>query len=89
MKLQIKILLLNIIIGILLTGIAAYATDTFPGNGFFLMVGVIWMAGGLFLLSSGLFLRIFKDKRFSSGFFFSGSLLFAFGLISFFLLDQY
>lgn len=89
LHLKSKILLLGIIVGTLLSGIFAYLTDTYPGNGFFLMTGVIWIIGGLFFLSTSLFLRIFEDKKFSIGFFYSGSLLLAFGIISFFLLNQY
>jgi hypothetical protein len=47
MTLQNKILLINAGLATAVVTAAAFATDTFPGNGFFLMLAFITVAGGL------------------------------------------
>jgi hypothetical protein len=89
MTVQKKVILSNVILAVLVTAILAFKTDTFPGNGFFFMLGVIGIAGGLGCLGLGLLLLLRKDKQAAKGYLISAALLLAIGLVSYFLLHQY
>ena len=89
MTIQTKILLVNAALTVAATAGLAFATDTFPGNGFFFMFGLIGLIGGLGCLALGLLLLLRKDKRVAKGYLTSGIILLSIGLISYFLLNKY
>lgn len=89
MTLQNKILLLNVCLTAAVTTAFAFATDTFPGNGFFLMLAFITMAGSIGAVALALLLLLRKDKRAAKGYFASAALLLLMGLLSYFFLQQY
>lgn len=89
MTLQSKILLINTALAAVVTTVFAFMTDTFPGNGFFLMLSFITVAGGAGCILLGLLLLLKKDKRAAKGYFISAVLLALIGLASYFLLKQY
>jgi len=89
MSLQTKIILINIVLAVAVTFGFAFATDTFPGNGFFLMLAFITGCGGAGSVLLGLLLLLRKDKRAAKGYLFSGVLFLAIGAASYFLLQQY
>jgi len=89
MKVQNKVILICIAIALLIILGAAYFTDSWPGNGFFLMAGVIGMAGGAGYLLLGLILLLKKDKRYAYGLFTSAVVLIVLGFIVFNYLPQY
>jgi hypothetical protein len=64
-------------------------TDTFPGNGFFLMLAFITSAGGAGCIALGLLLLLRKDKRAAKGYLTSGAIFLLIGLVSYFFLRQY
>jgi len=88
-KLQNKILLASLGVVVLIIVILAFATDSWPGNGFFLMAGFTGMAGGAGYILLGLLLLLLKDKRYSKGFILSGIIILLAGLILFKFLPQY
>lgn len=89
MTLQSKILLVNICLAVAVVTAAAFATDTFPGNGFFLMLSVITSAGGVGSLGLGLLLLFRKDKSAARAYLITAALLIVIGLCSFFFLQKY
>lgn len=89
MKLQNKILLINCGLVITATFIMAFITDTFPGNGFFLMFGIIAIMGGISCLALGLLLLVKKNKNFAKGYMISAVLLLLIGIVSYFTLDKF
>jgi hypothetical protein len=89
MTLQNKILLINAGLATAVVTAAAFATDTFPGNGFFLMLAFITVAGGLGSLALGLLLLLRKDKRPAKGYLITSALLILISLSSYFFLQQY
>lgn len=89
MTLQNKILLINTALAAVVTTIFAFATDTFPGNGFFLMLSFITLAGGAGCVLLGLLLLLRKDKRAAKGYLFSGLIFLLVGFVSYFFLKQY
>ena len=89
MTLQNKILLINTALAAVVTAVFAFATDTFPGNGFFLMLAFITVAGGAGCMLLGLLLLLRKDKRAAKGYLTSGVIFLLFGLLSYFFLKRY
>jgi hypothetical protein len=89
MTLQNKILLINTALAAVVITVFAFATDTFPGNGFFLMLAFIALAGGAGCFLLGLLLLLRKDKRAAKGYLFSGLLFLLIGLVSYLFLQQY
>jgi len=89
MTIQNKVILRNFILATLVTAVLAFKTDTFPGNGFFYMLGVIGAGAGLGALGLGVILLLTKYKAAAKGYLISAGLLILTGLISFFLLNQY
>ena len=89
MTLQSKILMINVLLAAAVTTALAFATDTFPGNGFFLMLAFIAMAGAAGSLLLGVLLLLRKDKRAAKGYLFTALLLAAISLCSYFFLKQY
>lgn len=89
MTLQRKILLINICLAASVIIGAAFVTDTFPGNGFFLMLAAITVAGGIGSLGLGLLLLLRKDKRAAHAYLITALLLLVIGLCSYFFLQQY
>lgn len=89
LKLQNKILLISITIAVLVVLSLAFATDSWPGNGFFLMAGVTGMFGGAGYVFLGLLLLFLKDKGYAKGLISGGIIIFLTGLILFKFLPQY
>jgi hypothetical protein len=89
MTIQTKILLVNAALTAGATAGLAFATDTFPGNGFFFMFGLIGIIGGLGCLALGLLLLLRRDKSVAKGYLVSGGLLLVIGLVGYFLLNKY
>lgn len=89
MKVKTRVIFISITVALLIILGAAYFTDSWPGNGFFLMAGVIGMAGGAGYLLLGLILLLKKDKRYAYGFFTSAAVLLVLGFIVFKYLPQY
>jgi hypothetical protein len=89
MTLQNKILLINTALAAVVTIASAFATDTFPGNGFFLMLAFITGAGGAGCIVLGLLLLLRKDKRAAKGYLISGLIFLLISLVSYFFLKQY
>ncbi len=90
MPLQKKIFLINLLLAIgAVTGFA-FATDTFPGNGFFLMVSFITFFGAVgCALIALLLLLLKKDKAVVRGYLMSSLLFFVISAAGYFLLQQY
>lgn len=89
MKLQNKVALLSIGFAIVVILGTAFFTDSWPGNGFCLMAGLIGMCSGTGYLLLGVLLLLMKDKRFARGFMFSGIALLIVGFITFKFLPGY
>jgi len=89
MSLQTKIILINIVLAVAVTLGFAFATDTFPGNGFFLMLAFITGGGGAGCVLLGLLLLLRKDKRAARAFLISGFLFLLISAVSYFFLQQY
>ena len=89
MKLQNKVLLISFSIAVLITLVIAFATDSWPGNGFCLMAGLTGMCGGAGYIGLGVLLLLLKDKRYAKGFLLSGAILLLVGFILFKFLPQY
>jgi ABC-type tungstate transport system substrate-binding protein len=89
MSLQTKIIVINIVLAIAVTLGFAFATDTFPGNGFFLMLAFIAACGGAGCVLLGLLLLLRKDKSAAKGYLTSGLLFLAVSAASYFFLQQY
>ncbi len=89
MALQTKILLVNIFLAVAVTLGFAFFTDTFPGNGFFLMLSVIAGFGAAGCIGLGLLLLLRKDKRAAKGYLLSGLLFSAVSAASYFFLYPY
>ena len=90
MGLQKKIFLVNLLLAILAVTGFAFATDTFPGNGFFLMASFITFFGGIGCALIALVLLLMKkDKNALRGYLISTLVLFIISAVSYFLLQQY
>lgn len=89
MSLTTKILLINIVLAVAVTTGFAFATDTFPGNGFFLMLAFITGCGGAGCIVLGLLLLLRKDKSAAKGYLLSGIIFLLISVISYFALQQY
>ena len=89
MTLQSKILLINTALAAVVITVFAFMTDTFPGNGFFLMLAFITGAGGACCIALGLLLLFKKDKRAAKAYLISGVLFLVIALVSYFFLKQY
>ncbi len=89
MKLQNKILLINILLAIAVVTGFAFATDTFWGNGFFLMVSFIACCGCAGCILLGILLLFKKDKGAARGYLISGILFLLISVISYVFLKQY
>ena len=89
MTLQNKILLINAVLATVVITAFAIATDTFLGNGFFLMISFITGAGGAGCILLGLLLLLKKDKRAAKGYLISGVLFLLIALVSYFFLKRY
>lgn len=89
MTVQSKIYTSNAILAILVTALLAFKTDTFPGNGFFFMVGAITIAGGIGCLLLGILLWVKKNRTAAKAYFISGLILLLAGLASYLLLNKY
>ncbi|HOZ79639.1 MAG TPA: hypothetical protein PLY34_16705 [Ferruginibacter sp.] len=89
MSLQTKIILINIVLAVAVTLGFAFATDTFPGNGFFLMLAFITGCGGAGCVLLGLLLLLRKDKSAAKGYLVSGLLFLLISAVSYFFLQQY
>jgi len=80
-KLQNKVLLIGFGIAVLIILIAAFATDSWPGNGFCLLAGITGMFGAAGYLVLGLLLLILKDKRYAKGLLLCAAILMLVGFI--------
>ena len=89
MSLTTKILLINIVLAAAVTFGFAFATDTFPGNGFFLMLAFITGCGGAGCIGLGILLLLRKDKTAAKAYMLSGIIFLLIGAVSYFLLQQY
>ncbi len=89
MTLQYKILASNAAFTLVVTLVLAFITDTFPGNGFFAMFGLVDIVVGLSCLGLGLMWLLRKDKRFSGGYLTSSVILLLVGLVCFMYTGQY
>ena len=89
MSLQTKIILINIVLAVAVTLGFAFATDTFPGNGFFLMLAFITGCGGEGCVLLGLLLLLRKDKSAAKGYLVCGLLFLLISAVSYFFLQQY
>ena len=89
MKLQNKVLLISFGIAVLITLIIAFATDSWPGNGFCLMAGLTGMFGGSGYLALGLLLLVLKDKSYAKGLLLCAVVIALLGFILFKFLPQY
>lgn len=89
MSVQTKIILINIVLAVAVTFGFAFATDTFPGNGFFLMLAFITACGGAGCVLLGLLLMLRKDKSAAKAYLISGLLFLAVSAVSYFFLQQY
>ena len=79
MKLPTKIVLINITIAILFSIIIVISQNI--SSEISVVVGLVFLVGGLIDLLVGLFLLAAKDKRYSQGFLMSGGLLLLFGFL--------
>ena len=89
MTLQSKIFLSNTVLAVAVVTAFAVATDTFPGNGFFLMLAFITATGGAGCIAIGLLLLSRKNKRAAKAYLISGILFLVIALVSYFFLKQY
>lgn len=89
MKLQNKVILISIVFALSVILAIAFLTDSWPGNGFFLMAGAVGMFGGAGYLLLGLLLLFLKNKKYSYGFFKSAAVLMVLGFIVFKFLPNY
>ncbi len=89
MKVENKILIINISLAALITAALAFITDTYPGNGFFFITGVVGIAGGIGCTLLGMLLMLRKDKSPARGYLISGIILLIIGLPSYFFLNQF
>ena len=83
MKLQNKVLLISIGIAVLITLIIAFATDSWPGNGFCLMAGLTGMFGAAGYTGLSMILLLLKDKSYSKGLLICAIVIGALGFILF------
>jgi hypothetical protein len=80
MKLPIKIILINVAVAILFSVI--YAITQNITSELSIVVGLVFLVGGLIALVVGLFLLIAEDKRYAQGFLMSGGLLLLLGFLT-------
>jgi hypothetical protein len=80
MKLPIKIILINVVLAILFSVI--YAITQNITSELSIVVGLVFLVGGLIALVVGLFLLIAEDKRYAQGFLMSGGLLLLLGFLT-------
>jgi hypothetical protein len=78
-------------IGLVLLIVAgiAYFTDSWPGNGFFLMAGVVSICAATFYLLVALLLALLKKKAYAYSVLKAAALLLASGIIFYTLLHKY
>jgi len=89
MTLQSKIFLSNAVLAAAVITAFAVATDTFPGNGFFLMLAFITATGGAGCVALALLLSFRTDKRATKVYLISGIIFLVIALVSYFFLKQY
>lgn len=89
MKIKNSVILISFVFALAVILATAVLTDTWPGNGFFLMAGVIAMFGGAGYLLLGLLLLFLKNKQYAYGLFTSAAVLMVSGFIVFKLLPNY
>lgn len=89
MTLQNKLLVLNACLTAAVVTAFAFATDTFPGNGFFLMLAFITIAGGVGASALGFLLLARKYKKAANAYFITALFLLLTGLASYLFLQQY
>lgn len=80
MKLPLKIVLINLALAILFAII--YVITQNVTSEVSLVVGIVFLVGGLIAFVAGLFLLIAEDKRYAQGFLMSGGLLLLLGFLS-------
>ncbi len=80
MKLPQKIVLINLALAILFA--VLYVVSQNITNEVSLVVGIVFLTGGLIALIAGLFLLIAEDKRYAQGFLMSGGLLLLLGFLT-------
>jgi hypothetical protein len=80
MKLPIKIILINVAVAILFSVI--YVITQNITSELSIVVGLVFLVGGLIALVVGLFLLIAEDKRYAQGFLMSGGLLLLLGFLT-------
>jgi hypothetical protein len=88
-KLQNKVLLISFGVAVLITLVIAFATDSWPGNGFCLLAGLTGIFGAAGYLGLSLLLLFLKDKSYSKGLALCSVILFLLGFILFKFLPQY
>jgi|GEM_PF-2480628 len=89
MTVQSKIYTSNAVLAILVTALLAFKTDTFPGNGFFFMVGAITIAGGIGCLLLGALLWYKKMRTAAKAYLVSGLIFLLLGLACYLFLNKY
>jgi hypothetical protein len=80
MKLPVKIILINFVLAILFA--ATYIFTQNITNEISIVIGLVFLVGGLIALVVGLFLLIAEDKRYAQGFLMSGGLLLLLGFLT-------
>ena len=80
MKLPVKIILINVALAILFA--VLYVVTQNVTSEISLVVGIVFLTGGLIALVAGLFLLIAEDKRYAQGFLMSGGLLLLLGFLT-------
>jgi hypothetical protein len=80
MKLPVKIILINIALAVLFA--IGYVITQNVSSELSIVVGLVFLVGGLFALIVGLFLLIAEDKRYAQGFLMSGGLLLLLGFLT-------
>ena len=83
LKLQNKILLISFAVALVITVVLAYATDSWPGNGFCLLAGLTGMVGGACYIVLGLLMLLLKNKNYTRGLIMCGVLIAAIGFVLF------
>lgn len=89
MKIQHTVTLISIVFALAVILATAVLTDTWPGNGFFLMTGAIAMFAGAGCVLLGLLLLFLKNKQYSYGLFTSAAVLIVSGFLVFKLFPNY
>ena len=82
MKLQFKILCINIALAIAAAFFSVVGAHYMPWEDFFSVFGMIALLGGVCELVVGLFLLMLEDKRYAQGFLLSGGILLLLGFLA-------